>query len=297
MGTRLFVGLLLLVAMTLPVGAAEIDSMRSGAVFRDRLADGAQGPEMVVIAAGTFRMGDIQGEGRKNEKPVHEVRITRSFAIGKYEVTVGQFADFVKATGYKTEAEQGDGCWGWSVQWKSEQWKKNARFNWRSPGFSQNDDHPVVCVSWHDAKAYIDWLSRQAGHAYRLPTEAEWEYAAQAGSTAAYSFGNDAEAVGNYAWYLNNSSKKTHPVGQKQPNAWGLYDVHGNASEWVGDWYDAGYYAKSPLQDPKGPATSPGRVIRGGGGDGGARSCRSAHRYVYVPSDRLGNVGFRLVRL
>ena len=124
-------------------------------------------------------------------------------------------------------------------------------------GFEQTDEHPVVNVSWNDALAFCRWLSKKEGKICRLPTEAEWEYACRAGSTTRYCFGDDASDLGEYAWYGANSDRKTHPVGTKKPNAWGLYDMHGNAWEWCADGYDAEYYEKSPTDDPTGPATEP----------------------------------------
>ena len=133
---------------------------------------------------------------------------------------------------------------------------------------------------------------------FRLPTEAQWEYACRAGSTTKYCFGDDETTLGDYAWYSANSDSKTHPVGQKKPNAWGLYDMHGNVWEWCQDWYDSGYYAKSPEDDPTGPATGPCRVIRGGGwGSGVAGGCRSAGRRYTGPGHRSEDLGFRVSRV
>jgi len=159
----------------------------SGQVFQDQLKDGTPGPEMVEIRGGRFLMGSpVDEKGRYEDERQHEVQVA-DFAIGKYEVTVGQFKSFVKATQYKTEAEESGGCYYWT----GSAWKQDASKTWRNPGFSQTDDHPVVCVSWNDAMAYVDWLSKQTGKTYRLPTEAEWEYAARAGTTAARYWGDD----------------------------------------------------------------------------------------------------------
>jgi len=170
--------------------------------------------EMVNIPAGRFRMGDISGWGNKNEKPVYRVRI-QSFSLGRYEVTVGQFRQFVNATDYRTEAERNivkDGCFvhqsGTGFGW-------TAGTSWRNPGFTQEYKHPVVCVSWNDAEAYIDWLNRETGSKYRLPTEAEWEYAVRAGSESTYHFGNNEADLCRYGNVGDETTKKTafHNLG------------------------------------------------------------------------------------
>ncbi|WP_171899574.1 SUMF1/EgtB/PvdO family nonheme iron enzyme, partial [Candidatus Marithrix sp. Canyon 246] len=145
-------------------------------VFQDRLRDGGLGPKMVKIPAGSFRMGDIQGGGNYDEKPVHRVSVGK-FAMGMYEVTKGQFSKFVNATAYRTDADKKGSCYAYK-----DGWKHVKGVNWRNPNFSQNNNHPVTCVSWNDATAYTKWLSNQTGKNYRLPTEAEWEYAARAGT-------------------------------------------------------------------------------------------------------------------
>ncbi|MCP4695933.1 MAG: SUMF1/EgtB/PvdO family nonheme iron enzyme [Gammaproteobacteria bacterium] len=235
-------------------------------IFQDRLKNGSLGPKMKVIQAGTFRMGDIQGKGYDSEKPVHSVTLSQ-FSIGVYEVTFAEYDRFVEAAGRKKPS---DSRWG-------------------------RGDRPVINVSWHDATAYAKWLGGQTGHEYRLPTEAEWEYAARAGSETAYYFGNGASGLGEYAWYQANSGKKMHPVGGKLSNAWGLYDMHGNVWEWVQDWH--GDYSSEALTDPSGPGAGSARVLRGGSWGGDADDCRSAYRgYWYGPGNRDGNTGFRLAR-
>ena len=179
------------------------------AVYKKPVQQDTSGIEMVNVPGGCFQMGDNFVDGDGDEKPVHEA-CANDFAIGKYEVTVGQFRSFVNATGYSTEAEKGDGCYVRTGR----KWGKNASSNWKNPGFSQEDTHPVACVSWNDATAYSRWLSGQSGRSYRLPTEAEWEYAARSGGKREkYSGGDNLDAV---AWYDKNSGSKTHPVGQKQ---------------------------------------------------------------------------------
>jgi formylglycine-generating enzyme required for sulfatase activity len=156
----------------------------------------------------------------------------------------------------------------------------------------------VVFVTWNDARAFCDWLSKKEGKQYRLPTEAEWEYACRAGSPSRFHFGNDEAELGQYAWYSENSKGQTHPVGQKKANAFGLHDMHGNVWQWCADWYDSAYYQNSPKEDPQGPNTAgASRVIRGGSWDDSPRLCRSAYRPCDAPSSRLSDLGFRVVCL
>ena len=151
-------------------------------------------------------------------------------------------------------------------------------------------EQPVVGVSWEEARAYCEWAGG------RLPTEAEWEYACRAGTTTEYSFGDDAELLEEYAWFDKNSGGQTQPVGAKKPNPWGLHDMHGNVWEWCADWYDNGYYARSPAEDPPGAASGSCRVIRGGGWWFDASYCRAVFRSGFVPSLRIDYLGFRLAR-
>jgi formylglycine-generating enzyme required for sulfatase activity len=162
-------------------------------------------------------------------------------------------------------------------------------------GFEQTDEHPVVNVSWNDAKAFCDWLGGKEGKTYRLPSEAQWEYACRAGNTTRYCFGDEESGLGEYAWYDKNSGSRTHPVGQKRPNAFGLYDVHGNVCQWCADWYDDNYYEKSPTDDPAGPSTGTDRVYRGGSRLDDARICRSAYRGKSAPGNRSDFLGFRVL--
>jgi formylglycine-generating enzyme required for sulfatase activity len=156
-------------------------------------------------------------------------------------------------------------------------------------------NRPVMNVYWKDAVAYAEWLSEQTGQHYRLPTEAEWEYAARAGTQTAYAFGDDADKLAEYAWYKKNSKGQTHPVGQLQPNAWGLHDMHGNVYEWVQDSW-RGSYAPEAVTDPQGPASGSARVVRGCGWGLDALLCRSAFRRYGAPGSRDSDLGFRLLR-
>src|SRR5262249_37756723 len=143
--------------------------------------------------------------------------------------------------------------------------QRDPKINWRNPGFEQTDDHPVVVVTRGDAQAFCDWLSKKEGRYYTLPTEAQWEYACRAGSRSRFSFGDNEGQLPEHAWIVSNSDHKTHPVGKKKPNAWGLFDMHGNAAEWCLDWYDRDYYARSPRNDPPGPLEGKNVVCRGSG--------------------------------
>ena len=157
------------------------------------------------------------------------------------------------------------------------------------------EDRPVEQVSWDDAQEFLAKLNlMEKIDTYRLPTEAEWEYACRAGSTTRFCFGDKEEKLGEYAWYGDNSEGKTHPVGQKQPNAWGLYDMHGNVWEWCQDWY--GDYPAGPVTDPRGPDAGEYRVLRGGSWDNDTRNLRSAVRNYYYPDYRSDIIGFRVAR-
>jgi formylglycine-generating enzyme required for sulfatase activity len=219
------------------------------------------GMELKLIPAGTFLMGSANGSS--DEQPVHEVTITKPYYLGVTEVTNGQW-----------QAVMGD---------VPSRWK--------------NADLPVENVSWADAATFCSRLSglaaeRQAGRVYRLPTEAEWEYARRAGTTTEYSFGDDDSLLGDFAWFDDNSGRQTHPVGEKRPNGWGLYDMHGNVWEWCSDWY--GDYTAGAVRDPVGPASGSDRVLRGGGWYSPAWICRSEDRGGIDPSGRGSSYGFRL---
>jgi formylglycine-generating enzyme required for sulfatase activity len=221
------------------------------------------GMKFVLIPAGTFLMGadkDFE-EAMDDELPRHQVTISKPFYLGVYEVT-------------------------------QQQWKDVMGNN---PSIFKGEDNPVEIVSWDDTQAFVARLNKKEGHSrYRLPTEAEWEYALRAGSTSTYFFGDDESQLGDYAWYVANSGDETHPVGQKRPNAWGLYDILGNAWEWVEDWYGETYYANSPSADPTGPSSGFTRVVRSCGCAIVAGACRSASRVSQEPGYRFGTNGFRL---
>jgi formylglycine-generating enzyme required for sulfatase activity len=248
------------------------------------------------------------------KKEKHRVRITRPFYPGAHEVTRGQFRRFVDDAGYRTEAEQeGQGDWGWNENTRN--FERNQRYTWQNVGFEQTDEHPVANVSWNDAMALAEWLSRKEGETYRLPTEAEWEYACRAGTTTRYSCGDAPEglaAVGNVAdgtlkakfprWESQTIAARdvyvyTAPVGCYIPNAWGLFDMHGNVWEWCSDWYAEDYYKRSPVEDPENTVAALYRVRRSGGWYFHPRSARSAQRGASVPDCGSSYLGFRLARV
>ncbi|MFZ1415770.1 MAG: formylglycine-generating enzyme family protein [Defluviicoccus sp.] len=258
-------------------------------VFRD--VDAPWCPEMVVIPAGEFLMGSPEKEeGRfDDEEPQHKVTIGTPFAIGRYPVTVGEYRKFVEATGHRHE--------GGLRVWTGSEWKEDASKSWQDPGFAQTDRNPVVGVNWRDAVAYCEWLAKETGKPYRLPSEAEWEYAARAGTTTRYSWG---DAITEKNANFERKVGKTSEVGAYPPNPWGLYDMHGNVWEWVEDvWHEN--YKGAPVDgsawtDKEGKDSSRDRVNRGGSWGSYPRYLRSANRFWNVPGSRGGTLGFRLAR-
>ena len=239
------------------------------------------GIEFVQIPAGSFLMGSAEDDNEANsdEKPQHRVTIRKAFHLARYEVTQAQWETVMGSSPFAQPRSNGF---------------------YQLPGIAERLRKPnnPATVSWNDAQEFIKRLNEREGHhLYRLPTEAEWEYAARAGTTTPYSFGPDARDLSRYAWFGEDfETGSTHSVGQKEPNAWGLYDMHGNAWEWTQDWYGGRYYEASPVADPTGPTTGTGRVVRGGSWHATGNGWRSASRRHY-PSDYRGiSVGFRLVR-
>src|SRR5271169_3306365 len=209
---RLFVLLAMVAVVPFIAMAAEVVSTYK---------DPSLGMEFVNVPGGCYQMGDTLGDGFPSEKPVHEVCVN-DFYLAKYDVTLGEFRKFTAVTGYKTEAEEAGGC----AVLNGRKWEWQASRNWNDTGFNQDDSEPVVCVSWNDAEAFINWLSQVSGTHYRLPTEAEWEYAARSGGKKEkYAGGNEVNAV---AWHHGNSGGTTHSVGAMLPNGLGLYDMSGN---------------------------------------------------------------------
>jgi formylglycine-generating enzyme required for sulfatase activity len=230
------------------------------------------GMTFILLPAGTFTMGSPSDEpGRfSNEGPQHQVTLTQSFYMQQTEVTQAQW-----------EAVMGS----------------------NPSSFSGCPSCPVEEVSWDDVQTYISYMNVRGEGTYNLPTEAQWEYAERAGSTTAFYNGGITETGSGYdpnldaiGWYSYNSGSETHPVAQKTPNAWGLYDMSGNVYEWCQDWYSGSYYDSSPSTDPAGPSSGSSRVLRGGSWIYYARSCRSAYRINYGPGNRYKSIGFRLTR-
>jgi sulfatase modifying factor 1 len=294
-----------------------------GKVFRDC----ADCPEMVVIPPGKFMMGSPAAEqedavrrGLKKEwtdweSPMHPVRIGERLAVGKYEVTRAEFGRFVAASGYKTEAEKDDGCH--VLKADASDWEKKGGANWRSPGFEQTDDQPVVCVSWNDAKAYIIWLRDKTKKAYRLLSEAEWEYAARSGSQTRYPWGEDVDyrEICRYANHADQSYAGSYPQkknvnkncsdgvvntaeGKRYlANSFGLHNMQGNVWEWVEDCFHNDY--KGAPADGSAweiGCSNDGRVLRGGSWSIYPGILRAADRDRNSPGGRYGSVGFRLAR-
>ena len=230
------------------------------------------GMKLVLIPKGTFQMGSpIEEEGADDDEQQHQVTISQDYYLGVTEVTQGQYE---KVMGTNP-----------------------SYFQQRAIRKSDSSMYPVEQVSWEGAVEFCRKLSelpeeKKAGRVYRLPTEAEWEYACRAGSETAFSFGESVESLGDYAWLADNSGGKTKPVGDKQSNAWGLYDMHGNVWEWCSDW--EGDYPIGAISDPTGPREGSSRILRGGGWLDTAARCRSADRYRGIPSGRSNYYGFRL---
>jgi len=256
----------------------------SGFAVEDRRVTSPLGLRLVLVPPGEFVMGSPPTEDRRgcDELP-HRVRISRAFYLGATEVTVRQFRCFVSETGYQTEAEQDPSrliLWLDCANAASDPGPRS----WRSPWHAQGEDHPVVCVTWNDAAAFCAWLAEKEGRPYRLPTEAEWEYACRAGTTTAYSFGDDPEKLEEYAWFAENSDDRYQKVGQKKPNPWGLHDMHGNVTELVLHQYVPDLYKQlaaqaQPVANPLAPVTKEyPQCVRGGSWQDDPEMLRSAVR-------------------
>ncbi|MEK7232051.1 MAG: formylglycine-generating enzyme family protein [Pseudomonadota bacterium] len=304
------VSLLMLAALQSVAAAQDPPHKAAGAVFRDC----ADCPEMVVIPAGRFVMGAAPGEEEREElsdqfrnrsQPQHRVDV-KSFSAGKFEVTRGQYRVFAEATG-----RSGDGCFVWTAT----EFEKDPTKDWRNPAYAQDDSHPVACVSWDDASAYVQWLSQKTGRHYRLLSEAEWEYAARAGTTSARFWGDagnmscgyangadltaEAQVPGASNWAVANCSDRyayTAPVGSYRANAFGLHDMLGNVWEWTQDCWNANY-SGAPAD---GSAWAAGdcflRVVRGGSWEDAPLGLRAAYRVGSPTVIRVYIRGFRVAR-
>lgn len=263
-------------------------------------------PKMVIVPAGYFDMGSPDAEdGRgKDEGPVHQVKVVK-FALGKYEVTRGEFTAFVKATKYSA----GDSC-----STLEEGMVENRKGDWRILHYDQGERHPIGCISWDDAQAYAKWLSRKSGKKYRLPTEAEWEYAARANTTTSRFWGDDADLACEFANAADKTAQEliegasswgihectdgfdfTSPVGSFKANAFGLNDMLGNAWEWTEDSYHESF-VDAPSNNKAWKGDGEKRVLRGGSWNNGPRNVRSGVRNGAVPGKRFSFFGFRVAR-
>ncbi len=248
-------------------------------------------PEMVFIQGGTFTMGSDRNE---STGPAHQVTLS-SFHLGKYEITVGEYEAFVNATGYKTQCEKDGKAFTFDKKWKIVE-----GINWRhnvAGTLETNKRQPVMRVSWNDADAYCKWLKKRTGKNYRLPTEAEWEYAAGGGSIHQKWAGtNDESLLDEYAWYNNPKRKERYleprPVGSKKPNRFGLYDMTGNVWEWCNDWLSG--YEKEAVVNPQGPERAYRKVYRGGTWGNDAYNCSVVNRKSDRPEITHYYLGFRV---
>lgn len=253
--------------------------------------------DMVQLSGGRYRRGNWNNSGYDDQTPVRAIMLD-GFAISQKEITVGQFRTFVKETGYTTSAEKYGGCWKTNSEGKL---AKEERATWRNPGFQQEEDHPVVCVSWTDAREFADWIDA------RLPTEAEWEYAARSGGQKIrYPWGNVftgdtlnfADRNTSFPWSeasTDDGYRQTAPVGSYSQNEVGLYDMGGNVAEWCQDWYQPDYYSMSSKQNPDGPSQGEKRVYRGGSWRDHATDSQTTVRRKAKPNLPTGYLGFRVV--
>jgi sulfatase modifying factor 1 len=306
-GVSIFlVGAAALVAFDRLAAADPVTDAGAGVSPEDLVLDLGGGTlETRKVTHGSFTMGGVPGDPghEKDEEPAHQVTITKDFWIGKYPVTRGQFAKFVADTRYVTDAEKGQaGGAGWDGKpvdgGKVAGLVQKKDFTWRSPGFTQTDTHPVVLVSYGDATAFVGWASRKSGKRVRLPTEAEWEFAARAGTTTAWSGGAAAEAEpAAYGWFKTNAGNGTRPVGQKKANPLGVFDMSGNVMEWCRDIFAP--YREGAVADPETTAVTGNeperRVLRGGSWYRDPKRGRSAARYKNAPGARNADNGFRVV--
>jgi sulfatase modifying factor 1 len=266
------------------------------------------------IESGSFLMGSASGEPDRDEfdGPQHKVTLSRAFYLGVHHVTVKQFTAFVNDSGHTTDAEKAGG--GFTLRSDGTVYFAN-RVAWHHAGFAQGQDHPVVFISWFDATAFCKWLSEKEGRRYGLPTEAQWEYACRAGTTTLYPWGNDPDAGKGYAnvcdkdfkanfptwpgeiFHFTDGYVYTSPVGSFKANAFGVYDMIGNAWQWCSD--ADGAYPSEAVVDPAGPAPTPGskRILRGGAFDVAPKLCRSCKRFPAAPDVHNGDIGFRVVMI
>jgi formylglycine-generating enzyme required for sulfatase activity len=319
-----FIGL---AALLVAAGAWWLKARDQGAA--EKSSDGitnSLGMQFVAVPPGEFLMGasDTDDLARTDERPTHWVRLTREILMSAYEVTVGQFRAFVEATGFKTAAEtDGHGSSGYDPAQSGFEYD-SPKYSWRVTGYAQDDTHPVVNVNWHDAQAFCRWLSQKECRPYRLPTEAEWEFACRAGSSRRFAtddavrslqstanlcdqalerqwdtstvekYGRDPARIQFLPW--DDGHAFTAPVGSYEPNALGLYDMLGNVGEFCADGYDPDYYAVSQGENPSGPTPeTKGHVVRGGTFLNDAGLVRVSSRVECLDEYRNYVIGFRVV--
>lgn len=249
-------------------------------------------PKMIHVEGGTFMMGN--NSGNADEQPVHKVTLN-SFFLGKYEVTFSEFKAFVDATGYLTDAEQPD-----SVNMKQglpPRGKNNGTwkmFTNNIPVTMSDSMRPVGNVSWNDAVAYCNWLSKETGKKFRLPTEAEWEYASKGGAKSKNFKFSGGNILGEVAWFTDNSEGRSHTIGKKMANELDIYDMTGNIAEWCYDWYGDTYFKTSPEENPMGPERGSNRALRGGSWASTENRLRASYRNSDFPYASSLGFGFRL---
>lgn len=315
--------IILIVLSLFSVQARAAEQKARNSAKLQNFTDPTTGMEFVAIKGGCFQMGDSYGDGYTSEngtaieRPVHEVCVS-DFFMGKYEVTMEQFRKFIAATGYQTEAERNtdglQGCYCIELDRIPER-EYRSWANWKNPNkYSKNkDNHPVSCVSWNDAQAFATWLRSKSSINFRLPTEAEWEYAARGGTRTRNYWGNGKDEACRYCNVADRTKLKgggnwpdihdcndgypyVAPVGQFKPNNFGLYDMMGNVWEWTGDSFDGTFYQWSKTREnPEGPKSGSTRIYRGGSFISGPMDVRAAFRPNLQLGRRYYDVGFRLV--
>ena len=280
---------------------AAVEEVEPGVAFRDC----KNCPVVMIVPAGSFSMGSPIGEvGRyANEGPIHPRTIHKTLGVGVYEVTRGQFRDFIEASGY----DAGDVCW----TFENMRWRERIGRSWESPGYLQDDQHPVVCVNRYDVMQYVEWLSATTDQEYRIPTESEWEYAARAGTKTTYYWDDASSSIQNQCENANGADLRTDflwrvdcddryeftaPVGSYKPNPFGLHDMLGNVWEWTQDCWSDDYSNATADATAYDEAQCELGVLRGGSRYVSAQGIRAAHRYRFDPTSRNQNTGFRVIR-
>lgn len=243
---------------------------------------------MQDIPGGSFIMGDATST-QPDERPTHRVQVP-AFRMGVHEVTREQYLRFVQATAYSNHHP----CWGW----EGHQLLSDPDWGWQNPGYGQDDDHPAACISWQDAQAYVHWLNQTLSPAtpYRLPSEAEWEYAARAGSHTRFPWGDSMVEHQFNCWVCDDGYAFTSPAGHFPANAFGIHDMSGNVWEWVQDCYVGHYHNASSEGAPWLTGACASRIVRGGSWGDNANFLRAAYRVPYLPSYRHQSFGFRLAQ-